>query len=116
MCANMLLSMNSDLQKLVQAGKIPADFATRLDKFSPGKYVMHQEMGVGKVSAWSLPQQKVKIAFEGGKDHVMGLKLAFNSLTSIPEGHFHRLLQRPQGLLRAGDGQEDHSGLHAHPD
>ena len=84
----MLLSMNSDLQKLVQAGKIPADFATRLDKFSPGKYVMHQEMGVGKVSAWSLPQQKVKIAFEGGKDHVMGLKLAFNSLTAIPEGHF----------------------------
>ena len=84
----MLLSMNSDLQKLVQAGKIPADFATRLDKFSPGKYVMHQEMGVGKVSAWSLPQQKVKIAFEGGKAHVMGLKLAFNSLTAIPEGHF----------------------------
>ena len=84
----MLSSMNSDLQKLVRAGKIPADFATRLDKFSPGKYVLHQEMGVGKVAAWSLPQQKVKIAFEGGKDHVMGLKLAFNSLTPIPEGHF----------------------------
>lgn len=84
----MVASMNSDLQKLVQAGKIPADFAARLDKFSPGKYVMHQEMGVGKVSAWSLPQQKVKIAFEGGRDHVMGLKLAFNSLTPIPEGHF----------------------------
>lgn len=84
----MLSSMNSDLQKLVQAGKIPADFATRLDKFSPGKYVLHQEMGVGKVAAWSLPQQKVKVAFEHGRDHVMGLKLAFNSLTPIPDGHF----------------------------
>lgn len=80
--------MHADLEKFVKTGKIPVDFATRLDKFSPGKYVMHPDRGVGKVIAWSLPQQKVKIDFEKQKGYVMGLKLAFNQLTPIPESHF----------------------------
>lgn len=81
-------SMHADLEKLVSAGRIPADFAARLNLFTPGKYVMHQEWGVGKVSAWSLAQSKVKIDFENKEGHVFGLKLAFNQLTPIPEGHF----------------------------
>lgn len=80
--------MHADLEKLVKAGKIPADFAARLDLFAPGKYVMHQDWGVGKVSAWSLAQSKVKIDFENKEGHILGLKLAFNQLTPIPEGHF----------------------------
>lgn len=80
--------MHADLEKLVKAGKIPADFAARLDLFAPGKYVMHQDWGVGKVSAWSLVQSKVKIDFENKEGHILGLKLAFNQLTPIPEGHF----------------------------
>jgi len=80
--------MHVDLEKFVKAGKIPVDFAARLDKFSPGRYVMHPEWGVGKVEAWSLPRQKVKINFEQNPAHVLGLKLAFNQLTPIPEDHF----------------------------
>ncbi len=80
--------MHADIEKFVKAGKVPADFAARLDKFSPGKYVMHQDWGVGKVTAWSLPKQKVKIDFEKQPAYIMGLKLAFNQLTPIPEGHF----------------------------
>ena len=80
--------MHVDLEKFVKAGKIPADFAARLDKFSPGRYVMHPEWGVGKVEAWSLPRQKVKINFEQNPAHVLGLKLAFNQLTPVPEDHF----------------------------
>lgn len=92
--------MHGDLEKFVNAGTIPADFAARLDKFSPGQYVMHPEWGVGKVVAWSLPKQKVKINFEknpakpGTEDTgdnpavVIGLKLAFNQLTPVPAGHF----------------------------
>ncbi len=84
----MLSRMHADIEKFVKAGKVPADFAARLDKFSPGKYVMHQDWGVGKVTAWSLPKQKVKIDFEKQPAYIMGLKLAFNQLTPIPEGHF----------------------------
>ena len=80
--------MHADIVKLVNAGKLPADFAERLDKFSPGHYVLHQEWGVGKVLAWSLPKQKIKIDFEKNRGHVLGLKLAFNQLTPIPQGHF----------------------------
>ena len=81
--------MHADLEKLVAAGKIPADFAARLDQFSPGKYVMHQELGVGKVAAWSLAKSKIKIDFEKGNEgKILGLKLAFNQLTPIPAGHF----------------------------
>lgn len=84
----MVTRMHGDLEKLVKAGKIPADFATRLDKFSPAKYVMHPEWGVGKVEAWSLAKQLVKINFEYKPNFTMGLKLAFNQLTPVPEGHF----------------------------
>ena len=81
--------MHADLEKLVNAGKIPADFAARLDQFAPGKYVMHQDHGVGKVAAWSLVKNKVKIDFEKGNEgRILGLKLAYNQLTPIPAGHF----------------------------
>ena len=81
--------MHADLEKLVSTGKIPADFAARLDQFSPGKYVLHQDLGVGKVVAWSLARNKVKIDFEKGNEgRILGLKLAFNQLTPIPTGHF----------------------------
>ncbi|MBQ2813441.1 MAG: GreA/GreB family elongation factor [Akkermansia sp.] len=84
----MFLRMHADLEKLVNAGKIPADFAARLDKFAPGQYVMHQDWGVGKVAVWSLSKNKIKIDFEKSKGLILGLKLAFNQLTPIPEGHF----------------------------
>lgn len=84
----MVARMHGDLEKLVAAGKIPADFAMRLDKFSPANYVMHPEWGVGKVEAWSLAKNLVKVDFEQKPHFVMGLKLAFNQLTPVPEGHF----------------------------
>ena len=84
----MVLRMHADLEKLVNAGKIPADFAARLDKFAPGKYVLHQDWGVGKVTVWSLAKNKIKIDFEKNRGLVLGLKLAFNQITPIPEGHF----------------------------
>ena len=84
----MVLRMHADLEKLVNTGKIPADFAARLDKFAPGQYVLHQDWGVGKVAVWSLAKNKIKIDFEKNKGLVLGLKLAFNQITPIPEGHF----------------------------
>ncbi len=107
----MLSRMHADLEKYVKAGKLPADFAAKLDKFSPGKYVLHQDWGVGKVAAWSLPKQKVKFIFENDKSHVMGLKLAFdlayNQLTPLPEGHFLiTCYDDPQGCREQAEGKD----------
>lgn len=103
----MIARMHGDLEKLVKAGKIPADFAERLDKFSPENYVMHPEWGVGKVEAWSLSRQKVKINFENKPSYVMGLKLAFNQLTPIPAGHFLiTCYDDPEGCRAKAEGKE----------
>lgn len=103
----MFLRMHADLEKLVAAGKIPAEFAARLDLFAPGKYVMHQDWGVGKVSAWSLAKSKVKIDFENKEGHVLGLKLAFNQLTPIPEGHFLiACFDDPEGCRAQAEGKD----------
>ena len=99
--------MHGDLEKLVKAGKIPADFAARLDKFSPANYVMHPEWGVGKVEAWSLAKQRVKINFEKNPNYVMGLKLAFNQLTPVPAGHFLvTCFEDPAGCKAKAEGKE----------
>lgn len=99
--------MHADLDKLVTSGKIPADFAARLDKFAPGQYVMHQEWGVGKVAAWSLAKGKVKINFENKDAHVLGLKLAYNELTPIPAGHFLiTCYDDPEGCRAQAEGKD----------
>ena len=100
--------MHADLEKLVSAGKIPADFAARLDQFSPGKYVMHQDLGVGKVAAWSLAKNKVRIDFENGNEgRVLGLKLAFNQLTPIPAGHFLiTCFDNPEDCRKQANGKD----------
>ena len=100
--------MHADLEKLVSTGRIPADFAARLDLFSPGNYVMHQELGVGKVAAWSLAKSKIKIDFEKGNEgKIFGLKLAFNQLTSIPAGHFLiTCFDDPEGCTKQATGKD----------
>lgn len=100
--------MHADLEKFVSSGKIPADFAARLNQFSPGKYVMHQDLGVGKVAAWSLAKSKIKIDFEkGNQGKVFGLKLAFNQLTPIPAGHFLiTCFDDPEGCTKRATGKD----------
>ncbi len=100
--------MHADLEKLVSAGKIPADFAARLNQFAPGKYVMHQDLGVGKVAAWSLAKSKIKIDFEKNiTGKILGLKLAFNQLTPIPAGHFLiACFDDPEGCTEKANGKD----------
>ncbi len=104
--------MHADLEKFVNSGKIPADFASRLDRFSPGKYVIHGEWGVGKVAAWSLTKQVIKINFEQKENHILGLRLAFNQLTPLPEGHFLiNCFDDPEGVRQQADKKETMLGF-----
>ena len=107
--------MHGDLEKLVKAGRIPLDFAQRLDKFSPGKYVIHPDWGVGKVEAWALSKQAVKINFERKPAYAMGLKLAFNQLTPLPEGHFLiNFYDDPEGCRKQAESKDSMLGFIAH--
>lgn len=68
---------------------------------------MHPEWGVGKVEAWSLPRQLIKINFEKKRGHVMGLKLVFNQLTPVPAGHFLiACYNDPEGCKARAEGKE----------
>lgn len=100
--------MHGDLEKIVKAGKIPFDFAKRLDKFSPGRYILHPEWGVGKVQKWSLGKQIIQVAFEKEeKARVIGLQLAYKQLTPIPEGHFLiNCYDDPAGIAAMADDKE----------
>ncbi len=99
--------MHSDLDKLVKAGRIPVDFANKLDKVAPGRYVMHSEWGVGKVEIWSLAKQVVKVNFEKRPGYVLGLKLAYNQLTPLPDGHFLiGCYDDPEGLRKQAESKE----------
>ncbi len=96
--------MNSELQRLVGARKIPLEFAQRLDKFSPGNYVLHNRLGIGKVVDWSIAKQTVTIDFEKAPATSMGLKLAFNQLTILPQGHFLvKFFDDPEGFKKMAD-------------
>ena len=100
--------MHGDLVKFVNAGKLPENIANRLNKFSPGKYVQHQVWGVGKVVDWNLnKQQIVKINFEKKAGMQLGLKLVYNQLTPIPEGHFLiTCYDDPQGCRKQAEDKE----------
>lgn len=107
--------MHSDLEKLVKAGRIPVDFAKRLDKVAPGRYVTHSEWGVGKVETWSLAGQTVKVNFEKRPGYVMGLKLAYNQLTPLPEGHFLiGCYDDPEGARKQAEDKETMLSFLAH--
>ena len=68
---------------------------------------MHQDWGVGKVEAWSLAKQMVKINFERKPGYVVGLKLAFTQLTLIPTGHFLiACYDDPAGCREKAEGKD----------
>jgi transcription elongation GreA/GreB family factor len=79
--------MNSDLQKLVAAGKLsPAD-AEKLNRLEPGTPCNHKSWGVGKISEWDLLGDRVLIDFETKSGHPMKLSFAADSLTPLAANH-----------------------------
>jgi len=80
--------MHQDLEKLLQLGKIKPNQASSLDFFSPGRYLLHGNWGVGKVRAWSLANKKLLIDFESNSNQQMDLQLAMQKLKPLPASHY----------------------------
>jgi transcription elongation factor GreA-like protein len=68
--------MHSDLEKLVDAGKLKPAVAERLDQLAPGRFLLHAAWGAGKVVQWDLPAKKLTIDFEDRANQTMDLQFA----------------------------------------
>ncbi len=79
--------MNSELQKLVTAGKITQVEGNKLDKLEPGTACLHKSWGVGRIAEWDLLGDRVIIDFEGKPGHPMKLSFAADSLTALAPEH-----------------------------
>ena len=80
--------MDSELEKLVGAGKISAAVGDKLSTLSPGSFCEHKSWGIGQVRSWDLVGGQLQIDFEGRSGHMMKLEFASKSLKLIPEEHF----------------------------
>jgi transcription elongation GreA/GreB family factor len=90
--------MNAELEKLVEAGKLPSKAAEKLDALKPGTFCLHKSWGFGRVAEWNLLLNQILIDFTGKKAHPMQLEYAADNLTVIPAKHF---LARKAGDLAA---------------
>jgi transcription elongation GreA/GreB family factor len=80
--------MDAELEKLVEAGKLNANAAPKLEKLKPGSFCLHKSWGFGRVAEWNLLLNQILIDFPGKKGHAMQLQYAADNLTPIPPEHF----------------------------
>src|SRR6185437_3498288 len=80
--------MDTELEKLVEAGKLTVRAAQQLEQLKPGTFCLHKSWGFGRVAEWNLLLNQIVIDFAGKKAHPMQLPYAADNLTAIPAGHF----------------------------
>ncbi len=80
--------MHPDVEKLVEAGRIPREVGVALSTLAPGKFVKHKAWGSGQVTSWDLAGGKVSIDFEDKQAQEMGLKFALQKLEALDDGDF----------------------------
>ncbi len=90
--------MDAELEKLVEAGKLPSKAAEKLDSLKPGTFCLHKSWGFGRVAEWNILLNQILIDFTGKKAHPMQLEYAADNLAVIPAEHF---LARKAGDLAA---------------
>jgi len=105
--------MDSDLQALVDSGKIDAKTGQSLQQLKPGTYCQHKSWGFGRVKAWNLLLNQVVVDFDTKKQHTMQPQYAADSLQPLPDDHF--LVRKITGLdtlkSQAADDIPDFFGL-----
>ena len=80
--------MDSELQKLVEAGKLTAKAAAQLERLQPGTFCLHKSWGFGQVREWNLLLNQVLIDFSGKKAHPMQAQYAAENLVPLAAEHF----------------------------
>src|SRR5215471_12226460 len=80
--------MDTELEKLVDAGKLTPRAAEQLEKLKPGTFCLHKSWGFGRVSEWNLLLNQIVIDFAGKKSHPMQAQYAAENLTPLGPEHF----------------------------
>ena len=80
--------MNSELEKLVEAGKLTPQAAQQLEQLKPGTFCLHKSWGFGRVSEWNLLLNQIVIDFAGKKAHPMQTQYAAENVTPLAPEHF----------------------------
>jgi transcription elongation factor GreA len=80
--------MDTELEKLVEAGKLTPRAAQQLEKLKPGTFCLHKSWGFGRVSEWNLLLNQIVIDFAGKKSHPMQAQYAAENVTPLTPEHF----------------------------
>jgi transcription elongation GreA/GreB family factor len=80
--------MDTELEKLVEAGKLTGRAAEQLEKLKPGTFCLHKSWGFGRVSEWNLLLNQIVIDFAGKKSHPMQAQYAAENVTPLAPEHF----------------------------
>jgi transcription elongation GreA/GreB family factor len=80
--------MDTELEKLVEAGKLTPRAAEQLEKLKPGTFCLHKSWGFGRVSEWNLLLNQIVIDFAGKKSHPMQAQYASENVTPLAPEHF----------------------------
>src|SRR5216110_1605127 len=80
--------MDTELEKLVEAGKLTPRAAQKLEKLKPGTFCLHKSWGFGRVADWNLLLNQIVIDFAGKKSHAMQVQYAAENLTPLAPEHF----------------------------
>ena len=80
--------MDTELEKLVEAGKLTSRAAQQLEQLKPGTFCLHKSWGFGRVSEWNLLLNQIVIDFAGKKSHPMGPRTRAENVTPLAPEHF----------------------------
>jgi transcription elongation GreA/GreB family factor len=80
--------MDTELEKLVEAGKLTPRAAQQLEKLKPGTFCLHKSWGFGRVSEWNLLLNQIVIDFAGKRSHPMQADYAAENVTPLAPQHF----------------------------
>src|SRR5436190_23068360 len=80
--------MDTELEKLVEAGKLASRAAQQLEKLKPGTFCLHKSWGFGRISEWNLLLNQIVIDFAGKKSHPMQAEYAAENVTPLAPEHF----------------------------
>jgi transcription elongation factor GreA-like protein len=79
--------MSSEIQKVVESGKLTAPQGAALEHLTPGSYVLHKSWGFGQIDSIDFLLNQMTINFKGKRGHTMQLQYAADSLQAIAPDH-----------------------------
>ncbi len=92
--------MNDELTEYIDAGKISAQDAEKLNLLKPGDYCKHRSWGFGCINHWQLLNDQIVIDFEKKKNHPMQVRYALETLIPIPEDHILVRLSKNPSVIQ----------------